>query len=80
MPCLVTGCAGFIGSHLAERLIKEGHEVIGIDCFIDYRPRSYKERNLVVVDRRFKFHETNLIDMDLISLLEGVDYVFQEAA
>jgi FlaA1/EpsC-like NDP-sugar epimerase len=36
MKTLVTGCAGFIGSHLTERLLREGYEVIGIDCFTDY--------------------------------------------
>jgi len=35
MKALVTGTAGFIGSHLAERLLKDGFEVIGIDCFTD---------------------------------------------
>ena len=80
--CLVTGVAGFIGSHLAERLIREGHEVIGADCFTDYYPRIYKERNLELLlrDRRFNFYEANLIDMDLVRLLEDVDYVFHEAA
>ncbi len=36
MKALVTGYAGFIGSHLTERLLREGYEVIGIDCFTDY--------------------------------------------
>jgi len=43
---VVTGVAGFIGSHLAERLIEEDHEVVGIDCFTDYYARSIKEDNL----------------------------------
>ena len=84
MRCLVTGVAGFIGSHLAERLIKikKGHEVIGVDSFTDYYPKIHKERNLepLVMDRHFKFCEANLIDMDLVQLLDGVDYVFHEAA
>ena len=45
MRCLITGVAGFIGSHLAERLLADGHEVVGIDAFIDYYPRSMKEQN-----------------------------------
>ena len=44
MKALVTGAAGFIGSHLAERLLDDGAEVIGIDCFTDYYPRALKER------------------------------------
>ncbi len=36
MRCVVTGAAGFIGSHLAERLIELGHEVIGVDRFADH--------------------------------------------
>jgi len=43
---LVTGVAGFIGSTLAERLLSEGVNVVGIDCFTDYYPRAVKERNL----------------------------------
>ena len=46
MKILVTGVAGFIGSHLAKRLIKEGLEVIGIDSFEDYYPRWIKEKNI----------------------------------
>ena len=43
---LVTGAAGFIGSHLCEELLGRGDDVIGIDCFTDYYPRPRKERNL----------------------------------
>ncbi|RLG29682.1 UDP-glucose 4-epimerase, partial [Methanosarcinales archaeon] len=46
MKALVTGCAGFIGSHLTERLLIDGFDVIGIDCFTDYYPREYKDRNI----------------------------------
>ncbi|HZK67406.1 MAG TPA: GDP-mannose 4,6-dehydratase, partial [Chloroflexota bacterium] len=46
MKTLVTGCAGFIGSHLSEALVSLGHLVTGIDCFTDYYPRSIKESNL----------------------------------
>ena len=42
---VVTGAAGFIGSHLVERLLAAGHEVVGIDSFEDYYPRSFKEAN-----------------------------------
>ena len=46
MRCLITGVAGFIGSHLAERLLKKEYEVLGVDAFIDYYPRNIKESNL----------------------------------
>lgn len=82
MKCLVTGAAGFIGSHLMERLLDAGHSVVGIDCFIDYYPRWIKEANLSAIrDRgRFEFVEADLVDIDLNPLLEDVDYVFHQAA
>ena len=46
MNALVTGAAGFIGSTLAEHLLSRGADVIGLDCFTDYYPRSIKERDL----------------------------------
>jgi len=42
MHCLVTGVAGFIGTHLAEILVNDGHNVIGIDCFTRYYPKKIK--------------------------------------
>jgi len=46
MKALVTGCAGFIGSTLTERLLEDGFYVFGIDSFTDYYSRAYKESNL----------------------------------
>ena len=46
MKCVVTGAAGFIGSHLCEALLSLGHEVVGLDAFVPYYPRAVKERNL----------------------------------
>jgi len=43
---LVTGCAGFIGSHLVERLLQGDNDVVGIDCFTDYYPEEQKLANL----------------------------------
>jgi len=43
---LVTGCAGFIGSTLCDRLLEAGHEVVGIDCFSDYYDPALKRENL----------------------------------
>ncbi len=82
MKILVTGVAGFIGSHLAERLLSAGHEVVGVDCFADYYPRKLKESNLSVLrgSDKFIFHEDDLLRMDLTGLLKDVDIVFHEAA
>jgi nucleoside-diphosphate-sugar epimerase len=82
MRCIVTGVAGFVGSHLAERLLADGHEVCGIDAFIDYYDRSMKERNLEGPRswNTFTFIEGNLIHLPLTSILEGVDWIFHQAA
>ena len=80
--CLVTGCAGFIGSHLCEALLAKGHEVVGVDAFIPYYPRPVKETNLQPArkNRRFAFHEADLRTADLRALVEGCDVIFHEAA
>jgi nucleoside-diphosphate-sugar epimerase len=82
MRCLVTGVAGFIGSHLAERLLAEGHDVYGIDAFVDFYPRSIKEKNLEGprAFHTFRFIEANLMEIDLSPLLEDVAWVFHLAA
>ncbi|GCE16599.1 NAD-dependent epimerase/dehydratase family protein [Dictyobacter kobayashii] len=82
MRCLVTGVAGFVGSHLAERLLEDGHEVCGVDAFIDYYDRAIKEKNLEGPRswNSFTFVEGNLIHLPLERLVEGVDWVFHQAA
>jgi UDP-glucose 4-epimerase len=82
MRCLVTGVAGFIGSHLAENLLASGHDVCGIDAFIDYYPRRIKERNLehLLSWRSFMFVEEDLLNVYLPPLLEGVNWIFHQAA
>ena len=82
MRCLVTGVAGFIGSHLAERLLADGHEVCGIDNFLDYYPRFIKEDNLreLRLQPHFTFVEGNLLDMDLQPYLAKVSWIFHQAA
>ncbi|MBI3091851.1 MAG: NAD-dependent epimerase/dehydratase family protein [Candidatus Tectomicrobia bacterium] len=82
MQCLITGAAGFIGSHLCERLLAAGARVIGIDCFTDFYPRQIKERNLATVRTHsaFTLHEANLLEAPLPSLLRNVEVVFHLAA
>ena len=82
MKALVTGVAGFIGSTLAERLVRDGADVVGIDCFTDYYARSVKEANLSTLRQqpRFRFVEAALQDANLASLLAGCTHVFHLAA
>ena len=81
MKSLITGVAGFIGSHLAERLLAAGHEVVGIDNFLDNYPRHFKENNLAEFSRhdRFTFLNQDLLQSDLAKLLRDVSYVFHLA-
>jgi UDP-glucose 4-epimerase len=82
VKALVTGCAGFIGSHLTGSLLDRGASVVGIDCFTDYYARSIKESNLAANSGRagFRFVEARIQDTDLRALLEGVTHVFHLAA
>ena len=82
MKALVTGAAGFIGSTLAEKLIAEGSDVVGIDCFTDYYPRAVKERNLAALtaETRFRLVEAAIRDADLPALLADRTHVFHLAA
>jgi nucleoside-diphosphate-sugar epimerase len=82
MKCLVTGVAGFVGSSVADALLAEGHEVVGVDCFIDYYPKAIKLKNIEQArsDCRFRFIEDSLLNLNLNELLEGVDWIFHQAA
>jgi nucleoside-diphosphate-sugar epimerase len=82
MKALVTGVAGFIGSHLAATLLDGGATVVGVDCFTDYYPRAIKEANLAENASRdgFRFAEVRIQDADLAALLDGVTHVFHLAA
>lgn len=79
---LVTGAAGFIGSHLCEALLARGHAVAGLDAFIPYYPRPAKEKNLAGLraQPRFAFHEADLRTADLAPYFAGCDAVFHLAA
>jgi nucleoside-diphosphate-sugar epimerase len=79
---LVTGCAGFIGSHLCERLVGAGHDVVGVDCFTDFYARELKRRNLdaLLDDRRFAFIELDLSTDPMLGLVDDVDIVIHLAA
>jgi nucleoside-diphosphate-sugar epimerase len=82
MKCLVTGSAGFIGSHLAERLVHDGHTVVGIDAFIPYYPRAIKETNILTLrsHRAYTHHTMDLRTDPLDAALDGVEVVFHLAA
>jgi nucleoside-diphosphate-sugar epimerase len=79
---VVTGAAGFIASQLVERLLAEGHEVIGIDAFVDYYPRSVKEQNIARArdHAAYRFVEGHLQAMSLSEALEGAGQVYHLAA
>lgn len=78
---LVTGAAGFIGSHLCEALLDAGHRVRGLDCFTDYYSRDQKEANLVLARERdgFELVDADLRTDDLGPALDGIDVVINEA-
>lgn len=82
MKCLVTGAAGFVGSSLSEELVRLGHHVVGVDCFLDYYPRIFKEDNLekLLMSSQFTLVEQSILQADLGELLAGVDVVFHLAA
>jgi nucleoside-diphosphate-sugar epimerase len=79
---LVTGAAGFIGSHLCEALLARGDRIVGIDSFEPTYPRAHKQLNLSAPagHEAFAFHEGDVVDAPLAELLEGVDCVFHIAA
>jgi UDP-glucose 4-epimerase len=82
MKALVTGGAGFVGSHLSERLVTQGAEVVAIDSFTDYYPRAMKERNLAELRGRpgYRLIEADLNVLDLRPVLAGNTHVIHQAA
>lgn len=80
---LVTGGAGFIGSHLVERLLRENHEVICLDNFDPYYDSKIKHKNIIPFQSNgnFTLIEGDILDQYLLqNVLDGVDYIFHEAA
>ena len=79
---VVTGVAGFIGSHLAEALVDRGHQVVGIDCFTTAYPPAAKRRNLerLLPNPAFRLVEGDLVTLALDAWLEGAAVVFHQAA
>ncbi len=82
MNCVVTGAAGFIGSHLCERLLDLGHDVAGLDCFTPYYARTIKEGNVTVARNhpRFRFFDLDLRSDPLEEVLDNADILFHLAA
>ncbi len=82
MKALVTGCAGFIGSHLCERLLSAGLNVVGIDSLTDYYDLEIKKSNLenLTGSQKFAFVQDDIMTSDLGSALKNVDFVFHLAA
>jgi UDP-glucuronate 4-epimerase len=81
MNILITGVAGFIGSHLAERLAALGHSVVGVDCLTDYYSKDLKLFNVKQVEARgISVKLADLAQDDLAPFLKNVEYVFHLAA
>jgi len=81
MKIVVTGAAGFIGSHWAEKLAREGHEVVGIDNFNDYYDPALKERNAAEVTAAgARIERLDLAEADLSAVLAGTDFIYHLAA
>ena len=83
MKCaLVTGCAGFIASHLVERLLLDNWNVLGLDNFHPYYDKKLKLQNLANFKdhKNFEFVEGSILDLDLLKKFSNVDTVFHLAA
>ena len=82
MDVLVTGCAGFIGSHLSERLIADGWNVRGVDAFTDYYPEADKRENLRALEgeARFSLTVADLAEARLDDLLADRPLIIHLAA
>ena len=79
---IVTGVAGFIGSNLAQTLLEQGHQVIGIDEFNDYYDPTFKRNNVSEIEKNpnFKLIEKNILSIDWSELLQDAEVVYHQAA
>lgn len=79
---LVTGCAGFLGSTLAEALVARGHDVVGVDCLSDYYDVALKRENVrwLSTQPNFRWVEVDLNEVDLLHLLSDREVCFHFAA
>jgi nucleoside-diphosphate-sugar epimerase len=82
MRILVTGAAGFIGSHLCNKLIRESTHIVAIDAFTDFYPRKLKENNIrpLLKHPNFELIPQDLLDVDLNKIVDKIDVVFHLAA
>jgi UDP-glucose 4-epimerase len=82
MNYLVTGAAGFIGSHLCKKLIEDNAHIVALDAFTDFYSRSIKERNIqpLVNHPRFELIPSDILETDLDKIMDKVDVVFHFAA
>ncbi len=78
----MTGVAGFIGSSLAEKLLKENFKVVGIDCFTDYYSKNIKKKNLTncLKNEHFTFIQKNILELDLEPIIKNSQFLFHQAA
>ena len=81
MHILVTGCAGFIGSHLCERLLSEGHHITGVDALTNSYDPQWKVRNLdrLCTSERFDFVHTEVLKLKQ-RLVDDAQLIFHLAA
>src|SRR3712207_6097678 len=81
MRCVVTGAAGFVGSHLCDLLLARGDEVTGIDCLTEYYDPRLKEAHLLgaLAHERFRLHRVDLLEAPLAELFDGVEVVYHLA-
>lgn len=81
MKIIITGAAGAIGSHLAERLLTQGHEVVGIDALTPYYDPRLKEATCKLLEKKgVNMHYKNLLNDDIFPLFNGAQAIFHMAA